>query len=285
LPKIYTPSWFRGHPGDYVAWSDPENPIRVGGYFGFLDKTYGGWVMRVDTAPFPVAVSLCWMYFDVHLVYKGGVPPRYSTETLSLDLGLTFEPVDAKHGQEIVRTASEVDWKSRNTYKLPLFSWDNKFDKLLTDVPSEDTGYHYIWWATSNDCYRDDTTGYDDHYSATIKREGNPATPALWKAYTWCYPYTPTQVANRRIRFSAMVKTADCTGPVRLVVINKEDLRNGGERQYSEKSVTGTTDWTRIVMEFVGNQWSSLNLEQAGAGQCWFDNVKIEDLGEAKGKQ
>lgn len=293
-PKVHIP--YVARPGNYITIADRVHPSGVGGYFGFFDKTHGGWMTQVAKAPFPIDFELCWMFFDVHVPYRGAVPPRYSIETLSLDMELAFEPVDAERGQAILEAATEVPWRSMEAYRLPLFTWDNKFDTLLTDLPSEETANHYIWWASSEDCYRDDTTGYDDRYSVSIKRQGDPAMPAAWNTVTWCYPYTTRQIKNHRIRFSAMVKSSECTGSVRLAICRGSEnfygKRNHNDDgsiktddwtwQFSPRSITGTTDWTPIFMEFVGQNGISLILEQSGGGQCWFDNVTIEDLGDAK---
>lgn len=51
--------------------------------------------------------------------------------------------------------------------------------------------------------------------------------------------------------------------------------------QFSD-SLTGTNDWTEISMEFICKDVvNSIFLEQYGTGQSWFDNVILEDLGEA----
>jgi hypothetical protein len=290
-PKVHIPYVTR--PGKYITIADQSRPSRVGSLYGFLDKAHGGWMTRVVKAPHPIDYSLCWMFFDVHVVYRHAVPPRHSTDTLSLDLELAFEPIAAEAGRRIVAQAEEVDWRGLAAYRLPLFSWDNRFDKLLIDVPSEETANHYIWWASSEGCDRDDGVGYDDHYSVTIKRDGQPTMPAACNTVSWCYPYTTKQIKNRRIRFSAMVKTAECTGPVRLAVCRGSENFYGKRNhhddgsiktdewswQFSPTSVTGTTDWTPISMEFVGQSGISLILEQNGGGQCWFDNVTIDDLG------
>jgi hypothetical protein len=119
--------------------------------------------------------------------------------------------------------------------------------------------------------------------------------PAGWSAGTLGPCYTGKPIANHRFRFSAMVKTLDCTGPVRLghaspaqevyfghASTHKTDgtLQEPGIWQFS-KPLSGTNDWTPISMEFVAGQSGReiVVLEQRGTGQAWFDNVKIEDLG------
>ena len=210
---------------------------------------------------------------------------------------MSFEPVEAERSGKIIQEATEIEWRELDEYKLPLFSWDSRFDKLLTDLPGEETGLNYIWWASSYECYRDDTVGYDDHYSITIKREKNAKpVPAAWSAETWGHPYDGNRLRGRRVRFSAMVKTDNCTGQVRLGrpfgydgdffygwhTHNADGTPDEKRCQWQfSKAVTGTNDWTPVSMEFTVTRGHALFLEQSGTGQCWFDNVKIEDLGPA----
>ena len=48
-------------------------------------------------------------------------------------------------------------------------------------------------------------------------------------------------------------------------------------------SVTGTNDWTLVSVEFDAIDFViTVFLEMSGTGKCWFDNVKLEDIGSAK---
>ena len=123
--------------------------------------------------------------------------------------------------------------------------------------------------------------------------------PAAWNTYTWGEPFEKTDIRNHKYRLSAMIKTENCTGDVRLVYgVQKNNadlfygtnthLADGTPRediiawQYSD-ALTGTNDWTPVSMEFtVNNNVNSIILEQNGSGQCWFDNVTLEDIGPAE---
>lgn len=296
-PKIHIP--FPVRQGNYVTISDPANLSLAGGYYGFLDRAHGGWMTRVVKSPGPVSYGLCWYFFDVHVMLRDGVPPRHSAEKLSLEFTLAFDPVEAPRSREIIAKAVELDWRTREEYKLPLFTRSNRFDTLITDLPGEDTARQRIWWASSYECYRDDTIGYDDHFSVTIKRDKPSAMPAAWTASTWGYPFEATRIKNRRFRFSAMVKTANCTGPARLghastasgdlfygtkLTHNADGTMktHGVAWEFSEQ-VTGTTDWRRVAMDIaIHDNVNLMILQQQGTGQSWFDNVQIEDLGPAQ---
>lgn len=298
LPKVHIP--YPTRPGNYITIHDDPHPTPVGGYFGFLDPQYGGWMMRVVKSPVPVTYGLCWTYFDVHVELLGAVPPRGSQKDLSLDLELAFDPVEAPRCRQIIQQAAEIPWRTGMDYRLPLLSLDkeNRFDKLICDLPGEETANQYVWWASSAECDRDDAVGFDDHYSVTIKREKPSPMPAGWNTWTLGPCFTGKSIGGHRFRFSAMVKTANCAGPVRLAhaalpdeayyARYKTHNADGTPMQpdiwaYSPP-VSGTVDWTPITMEFIAGHTGRdiVVLEQRGIGQSWFDNVRIEDLGQAE---
>lgn len=297
IPKIHVP--FPTRPGKYVTIGDDSRACPIGAYFGFLDKTRGGWITQVIKSPVPVNYGLCWMYFDVHNMLPRAIPPRHNMQDLHLEYELVFEPVSPQRSREIVAAASEINWRGLEEYNLPLLSWDNRFDKLITDLPGEDTGKHYVWWASSYECSPDRTVGYDDKSSVTINRKTPSPMPVAWTTHTWGHTYDGKAVTGRRIRLSAMVKTANCTGQVHVGVAAYSigDIFYGTSDSHNKdgtvktdvitwqfsKPLTGTQDWTPLSMEFnVKEQRNILLLEQTGTGQCWFDNVKIEDIGPAK---
>lgn len=300
-PKVHIPYPVR--PGSYLTIRDLAHPAGVGEYYGFVDKAAGGWMTRIEKASAPIVFEICWALFDVHVELQGAIPPPGSVKDLSLEVKLAFEPVEAAKGREIVAAAKELPWREAREYRLPLFSWDDRFDKLLTDLPSEQTALHHVWWPSSYECDRDDRVGFDDSYSLTINRTKASAKPAAWTIHSWSEPFTTHPRKGRQFRFSAMVKTADCTGSVRIGQFHptekSADVYYGGRTHKSDgspvtdgivweysKALTGTTDWTPLSFEFTGTiPAQTLLLEQTGTGQCWFDNVKIEDIGPAVATQ
>jgi hypothetical protein len=154
-----------------------------------------------------------------------------------------------------------------------------------------------LWWPSGYDCFRDETVGCDDHYSISIKREEPSTRGSAWSTLSWGWPFSEHRRGGRRFRFGAMVKTADCTGMVRLGHYSSlesiGDIYYGGRKSHKSDGtpvtdgivweyshpLTGTNDWTPVSMEFVvKHHGSTLVLEQTGTGQCWFDNVVIEEL-------
>ena len=297
FPKVHVPYPTRS--GNYITIRKNGERCYEGAKFGFTDSKKGGWMSTITDTTAGINFELCWYFFDVHMIMYNAVPKRGSAERFNISFAMDFEPISAAEGNELVEGAEERNWRELDEYALPLFSRNNKFDVLISDdsIASEITAEYYPWWASSYDCYPDNTVGYDDNYSVTIKRTGVQTMPAAWNTYTWGEPFEKTDIRNHKYRLSAMIKTENCTGDVRLVYgVQKNNadlfygtnthLADGTPRediiawQYSD-ALTGTNDWTPVSMEFtVNNNVNSIILEQNGSGQCWFDNVVIEDLGE-----
>jgi len=300
FPKIHTPQPTRK--GNYVTITDESGLSYEGGKYGFIDSERGGWISTIKNTSSGILYSICWYYWDVHIFAMEAVPPRYSAERFKLDFSLDYEPVSADEGKKIVDGATERNWRDMEEYQLPLFTRYNTFDTLICDdvIPSDKTAGNNIWWASSYDCYRDDTVGYDDNYSVTIKRDGNPTKSDAWNTFMWGPEVEAgrKQIKNHRYRLSAMVKTENCTGDIRIgyairpkggdffygTNTHNSDgtpITDGTILWYYTEPLTGTNDWTELSLEFVvQNQRNSILLEQNGSGQCWFDNVVLEDLGE-----
>lgn len=294
-PKIHVP--YTTRTGDYITIRDKANLAQVGDYFGFLDKAQGGWMSKITKASAPVLYELCWMLMDVHIVFDNGVPPRYSTTDLSLEFEIEFNPVDTNGALEIINNAAEVNWRQAEEYKLPLFTKNNSFDTLITDIPSEETSNHYLWWASGYECFRDTGIGYQDNNSVSINQTTQSAQPLAWYSFSWGASFEDTSYAGHRVRLSAMVKTSNCAGQVRIGAASTSgDMWYGkgthnadgtpktdtGIKWVFSQPVTGTADWQLITVEFdVINSVNAVMLEQNGMGQSWFDNVTIEDMGPA----
>ncbi len=296
FPKVHLPYPVRT--GDYITIRERGARLAAGTKFGFTDKEHGGWMSTVNrTSVDGINFELCWYFFDVHILMYNAVPPRYSADRFTLDFSIDFDPLSKEEGNALVEEATERNWRDYEEYALPLLSRNNTFDTLITDIDSEHTCESHLWWASSFDCFRDDTVGYDDNYSVTIKRDKADAQPHAWNTFGWGYPFEEESIKKHKFRFSAMVKTQDVTGMARLAFAVQKSgadlyygvnthLADGTPRediiswQFSD-GLTGTNDWTPLSMEFtVNGVINSLVLEQSGSGQSWFDNVVIEDLGE-----
>lgn len=296
-PKIHIP--FPVRKGDYMTIRDVNGLMSEGSCFGFMDGERGGWIMKILKTSAPIYHEICWSRFDVHLLMEGAMPPRASLDSLDLGYSFEFTPIAPESAEAIVSAAQELPWRHAREYQdLALFSWNNRFDALITDVPSEKTAEHMLWWPSDYNCFRDGTVGADDNYSLSIRRQSSEAKPSAWSTLCWGYPFNSQPKGKRRYRFSAMVKTKDCIGEVRLGHYSSKesigDVYYGGSKSHNRDgsantidivweyshSLRGTSDWTPLSVEFEVKHYSStLILENTGQGQCWFDNVKLEVIG------
>ncbi len=291
-PKIHIPYVIRQ--GDYPTIAQ-DIEYAAGDYYGFVDIEEGGWMIEILDASSPFTFGLCWMFFDIHHVMnKGIVALEGSGQRAEAGYKLSFKRVSNEQAKQILDSSQEVEWRSRKEYAdLPLFSWDSRFDKLLTDA-DVDPNAKFIWWPSSYDCFRDDTVGFDDDYSVSIKLDKGRA---VWYNSTWGAPYDTQERLKGMHRISVMVKTQDVVGEVRLAMSWSDGdkwLRPSGWSskdavwKIAQKSLTGTNDWTLLTLELdPGSQFQeicsevvkrTIVLEQIGAGQSWFDNVKIEKI-------
>lgn len=299
LPKIPVPEVLR--PGTYqtVFWNAGGAPRTRGHRIGWLDRQQGGWISELTDTSAPIEMEMCWMFYDLHHNMPAGVPPwTRGRDTFEAHYALEFTPVSAARAREILDGASAMEWRSQPEYQLPVFSRYSTFDRLIAQ--NDD----YPWLATSYHCAVDSTAGYDDRSSVRISHE-QPADKSAWYAWTWGSVYENPLPLEGTYRFIAMVKTRDCTAPVRLAVAEflgdlwltadarwctRLDKPSGDIIwHYSPQQVTGTTDWTRLVLDLPidnGRFKSDLPervrravvLQYEGAGTVWFDNVQIVKL-------
>lgn len=295
LPKLPVPEALR--PGVYqtVFWNAGGAPRTTGHRIGWLDRQEGGWISELTDTSAPIEMEMCWMFYDLHHNMPAGVPPwTGGPDTFEAHYTLEFTPVTAARAREILDHAKEVEWRSQPEYQLPVFSRYNTFDRLISR--NDD----YPWLATSYDCDIDLATGYDDNSSVRISHK-NAGANAAWYAWTWGPCYETSLPLEGTYRFIAMVKTRNCTAPVRLAVAEflndlwmTADARwttNPGKNpevvwHYSSEAVSGTTDWTRLSVDLPIDNLRlkpdrpervrrAVVLQYEGAGTVWFDNVRI----------
>ncbi|MFA5687619.1 MAG: hypothetical protein WC959_00470 [Kiritimatiellales bacterium] len=303
-PKMHVPA----HPiktGFYPLGNYQGNSYRgelpmadVGSFFGILDPKEGGWMTEVLESPKPLKFSLCWMFFDVHCYLYQGVPESAPDDILNLSCAIRFSPVTPQKARELLNKAEEYPWKELPEYQLPVFSRYNTFSEKISSGK-------YGWLKSDFDCLWDKTSGYDDHYSISIKKEENTA-PSAWYGWFWGPGYELDTPLDGVYRISARIKTRDCTGVVRMG-INEGSGDNWFGREkpgkwsvpkciitYADQELTGTTDWTLITIDvpidntrvsaLKGRPVSYMHthhiifFEQSGSGQCWIDNVRIQQL-------
>ena len=279
MSKLYVP--FITRRATYPASSTPL--LQEGCQYGFLDRVHGGWMTRILEAPSAIQFAPCWMFFDTHFFLANAVPLRHSAQHLDLTYKMLFIPVQADEVSGILDTAQEVDWRNHPEYQLPLFTRHNDFNQLVTEEGNEQ---QYVWWASSFNCFRDDTTGYNDNYSVSI-RHTQESEEAAWYARCWGRPYDEEYVEGEYI-IRAKVKTRDCSGAVRIGVaqstgdywIHARNFdREAADWSWSDE-LSGTNDWSdlEVRVNMIRGKKKSIVLEQSGSGQSWFDQVSIEKL-------
>ena len=263
-----------------------------------------GWDVKLVEASSPMRISMCWMYYDLHHIFSAGVPPwTAGQDTFDAHYALAFTPLTPARARELLDRAKPVEWRSRPEYQLPVFTRYSTFDRLLSRN-SENP-----WFASDGRCVVDQKVGYNDHSSARIQND-DPRDKSAWFAWTWGPCFDSHAALEGTYRFSAMIKTQDCTAPVRLAVVEfLHDLwptadgtlvspKHGmwlavADQQdrwhYSPKELSGTSDWTRVTLDlpidnaqFAPNRPESARravvLQYHRKGTVWFDNVRIEKI-------
>lgn len=309
-PKVHIPTLtpFEDREGDLCTY--PTCYGQPGSYFGYADREYGGWLVHTLNTFSPISHQICWMFYDIHVHAPASIPPRGSCERVNLHYECEFIPLTTVKAGEITDSAREADWRKEKKYDVPRFSYDNRFDDSLVTLPGEKTGQINFWYQSDENCRMDHTIGYDDTDSVMIERTEEKAQPSAWYCLNWGVPYDTNVRLGRRYRMSAWVKTENCTGKARIGKVSMvwggdifygfnthyedgEPKAKGGtfggmdkeldlDWKYSD-SVTGTSAWTQVSVEFdVLDGIVNVFLELSGTGKCWFDNVKLEELGTAE---
>lgn len=293
-------------------------PVQFGGnnsYMGMVDKEFGGWLMQPLEAPAPIRYVICWYAYDIHMQSPHAVPPRFSCERVDLHYRCRFTPITAQKGAELVAKAREYDWRTQPRYDIPPMEYESHFDRSLLDFGVEEMSFANFWQTTGPQCRMDREVGCAAPGSVRIIRtEEDSPIPSAWYTVNWGIPYDKTQIIGRRYRFSAMIKCENVTGKARLAMASTVGIggcvfyghgthhpdgepcyyggtlgghdEEGGKRDIRwifSPSVRGTTDWTPVSVEFdVYGVTNAVIMEMSGSGKCWFDDVKLEDVGPAR---
>jgi hypothetical protein len=282
-PKLHVS--FTTRPGDYLNLN-MNSSEQEGGYFGFVDQREGGWMTRLmkapDTPDSRVTFMLCWFYMDVHFLLRNAVPPRGTAERFTLDYEVTFHPLSASKGNELVAKAEELPWREMEEFRLPVFTRNNRFDQLISGTRET----QWAWFASSWDCKWDDTLGFDDNYSVKIKSADSG--PKAWYAFTWGFPKDEEPIGGKNFELTAKVRTEGVSDSARIVAVidnpgeNWVYARGSTEQRgtwIGSEKVNGTNDWQKLTVSFtVRGSFPIIVLEQIGSGTTWFDNVEIRPV-------
>lgn len=293
IPALHTPYPIRKGEYPTIFWTN-DGLAEEGYRIGYLDRKEGGWIQEMQHLSAPIRLEMCWLAADVHLLMPAGVPSTAtSPETFTSSYAFKFTPVARGTANEILDNSAPMEWTHLPEYQLPVFSRFSTFEERLS------RHHQYVWCPSSYDCSIDDAVGFDDSHSIRIKHD-LPDQKSAWYAFTWGPHFDTPTLLKGRYRFSAMVRTEDAGALFRLAVAKFGDadifLRKSGEWVstgnnksitwfHSDKSVTGTTDWTPVHVDVDIDLTREkpftrhgIILEYEGAGTVWFDNVRIQEI-------
>ncbi len=110
----------------------------------------------------------------------------------------------------------------------------------------------------------------------SVMIESSTGADAGWFATTHVRPFS-------RYRLSGWIKTENLVaGSGRGAQLNVHDIQSA-----RTEAVTGTTDWTQVEAEFDTGSHSTIGINclfggwGQSTGKAWFDDIKLERLGEA----
>ncbi len=264
-PKLHVFPSLRGATYETLVCKMPE-----GGLFGLVDHEEPGYVIRINKLSAPGVVGICWWTWDPHLFMD--VPADANRMAYEIEI----EQIPCSRGKALAARAVPIAFRKDPDYQLPVFVRDdvNTFRKLV------DRSDEWTWERHSRHCFVDEHVGADDEQSVAIRRASAGRT--AWYTRALGEDYFDHRRLHGGHRITSVVRTRGVTGKARLGVL----CYNGPEtRLYEEpdpvavfsSAVTGTNDWTRLEVAFdaTGYKRFKIVLEQDGAGQSWFDNVRL----------
>ncbi len=129
------------------------------------------------------------------------------------------------------------------------------------------------------DCSVDAAVRHGGKYSCRIQsRDPQPDDFAMVTQSFRAAPYR-----NKRVRLSGYIKTELSGGEGRLWALLNNDEAVLVRDNLGDKAVKGTTDWTKreIVVDVPDTaEYFQIALLVTGKGKAWFDDLKIETVGQ-----
>lgn len=123
---------------------------------------------------------------------------------------------------------------------------------------------------------------FDNKPSALLKSESNVGTGYLYQHFA------AARFRNKRIRFSAMIKTRLAEKGTWLLVNAFDYDNNDLVWKYSERCVTGTADWMQLEVDIDVPREAfviDIGICMSGAGEAYLAGLKVEVLGEVQEEQ
>lgn len=114
--------------------------------------------------------------------------------------------------------------------------------------------------------------------TACVKSTDTPTEGYLFQHFA------AAQFRSKRVRFSSHVKTKSAEKGAWLRASAYDTLGNDLVWKYSERSVRGTTDWTKLEVEFDVPQDAyviAIGADLSGGGEMYLGGLKFDVIGEA----
>ena len=194
-----------------------------------------------------------------------------------------FTPTTAEQDEAVIDRATEVEWKDKPNYQLPLFSTNSTFETQFGG-----TDWQYAWWRRSYDCSMDPMVGHNGAGSVKIEKS-TEGEESWFTEGVWGFPYSFDKVLGKTYRLSGFIKTENVTGEAYIANKQYQHATPGDYTLHKSECVTGTSDWTEVSVTFVaqerffpdGSRQRCIDhfyLTLNGKGTVWFDDVKLEEI-------
>ncbi len=279
LPKLGVPRTMLK--GDYFY----DFHLAAGQSFLLPDPDEGGWSVRIEKATGKPRIEVCWSWYDLHHVMTGAIPLQSENGQFESTYQLRFARVSADVCRERLAAATELPWREHPTYQLPVFEPINRFDRQFGGTDWTDP-----WFRSSEECIWDREVGYDTHGGSLRISRTTSGGGAAWYGVFVGRPHRFEDIAGKRCRVSARVKTRDCTGAVTIGVgqtftwstiygVNISGVKPTSTWIHSER-LSGNNDWTELSFEYIAKEKGADTwfFDLKGTGTAWCDNFTISVL-------
>jgi len=254
-----------------------------------LEPDYNPVVQLVGESGLRAFSEICAAMYDVHFKFVRDKQMELVDAGKPLEIHWRAYSITEQDGRELLEQAVWDPRLDDPGVRVPLYASDGVNDFEPSDEYMQPTD-KWSWQPSDGACSWDWKEGYQSKGSLAISRQAESGS-SNWRvarALRELRAFGAGPPFKGRYRVTAMVRTEGVTGRVRLAwqysVRGKGvgwDAYETRPVRYSEQELTGTNDWTELVLEtppMDSAQFATLSLVQEGAGRSWFDNVSITPL-------
>jgi len=254
------------------------------GYIAFVTEADCNPVIQfMGNAGLRVFSEICHAMFDVHFKLNRDEEIRLLRAGEPLEVHYRIHSVPQARAAQILDDALFDPKLEDPLSRLPLYALDgvNRFE------PSEDylkPTDQWPWQPSDSNCIWDLDAGYEGKGSLKISRDNHSGSShwACDRAVIELRTYQLHRPIDGRFHIRAMVRTDGVTARVRVGLefagLTPEGWWQPRPPQYAETELTDTNDWALIELITTpgnGAVGAKILLEHEGAGQSWFDDVRI----------